>query len=191
MQFILIFFRRRGIADCVLQIFDMVHKKGLEIHPNIGCSIFALVYGNMIGSYVEGLFFPEREHVIDMRASISYIFDIRIWNYPSLTPLLLLCILLLLLFHFFMEITFSLENFKWDLLQYFLYLISVWYQKWKKKNEERTGEKYCADTITHQSILHPCSIQNSLIELRREAIHHLNIELLQSFKGQKSPQGIF
>ena len=56
MQFILIFFRRRGIADCVQQIFDMVHKKGLEIHPNIGCSIFALVYGNMIGSYVEGLF---------------------------------------------------------------------------------------------------------------------------------------
>lgn len=98
MQFILIFFRRLGIADCVQQIFDMVHKKGLEIHPNIGCSIFALVYGNMIGSYVEGLF-SQREHVIDMRASISYIFDIRIWNYPSLTPLLLLCILLLL-FHF-------------------------------------------------------------------------------------------
>ena len=127
------FFDSSDKVDCVLQIFDMVHIKRLEIHPNIVG--FPLVYGNMIGC-LKRPFFPW-EHVIDMLASISYIFDIRIWNYPSLAPL---HIAILLLLHFFMEITFSLENFKWDIL---LYIFFIWYlsdKKWKKKNEEKTGE---------------------------------------------------
>ena len=40
----------------MLQIFDMVHIKRLEIHPNIVG--FPLVYGNMIGC-LKRPFFPE------------------------------------------------------------------------------------------------------------------------------------